>query len=112
MNMVTTRERQAATEQTTGLRAWLEQIDRMGQLRRVQGANANEDIGAATDVLQHAAESPAALFEQIPGYDPSFRVLVNGFGSTDRIALTLGIPTGLTKQKVSDVGRQKIRVME
>src|SRR5919206_233588 len=50
-----------------GLRAWLEEIDRMGQLRRVHGANAEEEIGAATDVLQHAAESPAALFDQNPG---------------------------------------------
>ncbi|TME37555.1 MAG: UbiD family decarboxylase, partial [Chloroflexi bacterium] len=70
------------------------EIEQMGQLRRVHGANAEEDIGAATDVLQHAAESPAALFDQIPGYDPSFRVLVNGFGATDRIALTLGLSLG------------------
>src|SRR5207248_7925761 len=110
--MVTMLERQAATEQTTGLRAWLEQIDRMGQLRRVHGANAEADIGAATDVLQHAAESPAALFDQIPGYDPEFRVLVNGFGSTDRIALTLGLPLGMSKVGVSDAWRQKIRGMQ
>src|SRR5579859_4078504 len=107
--MVTTLERQTATQQTTGLRAWLAEIERMGQLRRVHGANAEEEIGAATDVLQHAAESPAALFDQIPGYDRDFRVLVNGFGSTDRIALTLGLPLGLSKVAVSDQWRHKIR---
>src|SRR5947209_5329953 len=109
--MVMSLERQssASQQQLSGLRAWLEQIDRMGQLRRVHGASAEEDIGAATDVLQHAAESPAAIFDQIPGYDPDFRVLVNGFGATDRIALTLGLPAGMTKQAVSDAWRQKIR---
>jgi 4-hydroxy-3-polyprenylbenzoate decarboxylase len=92
-----------------GLRAWLEEVERLGELRHIRGANVEEDIGAATDVLQHTAESPAALFEQIPGFDQSFRVLVNSFGSTDRIALTLGLPLGLSKSALSDAWRQKIR---
>src|SRR5438874_13825692 len=84
----------------------------MGQLRRIHGANADEDIGAATDVLQHAPESPAALFDQIPVYDSNFRVLVNSFGATDRIALTLGLKPGLTKVQVSDEWRKRIRGMQ
>jgi 4-hydroxy-3-polyprenylbenzoate decarboxylase len=111
---VTIKEPRAATEggqSYTDLRDWLERIDRLGQLRYVHGANAEEEIGAATDVLQHAAESPAAIFDQVPGYDPSFRVLVNGFGSTDRIALTLGVPLGRHKVEVSDLWRQKIKAM-
>src|SRR5438067_2986751 len=112
MLMAVTLEREAQTGQMTGLRAWLEEIDRMGQLRRIHGANAEEDIGAATDVLQHTPESPAALFDQIPGYDPNFRVLVNSFGATDRIALTLGLRPGLTKVQVSDEWRKRIRGMQ
>src|SRR5919197_3446469 len=92
-----------------GLRGWLEQIERLGQLRAVHGANAEEEIGAATDVLQHAAESPAAVFDQVPGYDPRFRVLVNSFGATDRVALTLGLPLGLSKVELSEEWRRKIR---
>ena len=109
--MAVTNERQQVTKAFgfSGLRQWIETVDRRGQLRRVQGANAEEEIGAATDVLQHAAESPATLFDRIPGYDPEFRVLVNSFGSIDRIALTLGLPQGLTKVQVSEAWRQKIR---
>lgn len=92
-----------------GLRGWLDQVERMGQLRHVQGANVEEEIGAATDVLQHAAESPAVMFDRVPGYEPSFRVLVNSFGSTDKIALTLGLPLGLSKVALSDAWRNKIR---
>jgi UbiD family decarboxylase len=111
--MVTTLEaRPAVTSQTGGLRAWLEQIDKLGQLRRVHGANSDDEIGAATDVLQHVAESPAAIFDQIPGYAPDFKVLVNSFGATDRIALTLGLPLGLSKVQVSDAWRKKIRGMQ
>ena len=56
----------------SGLREWLEAVDSLGQLRCVSGAGAEEEIGAATDVLQHTAESPAALFDQVPGYNPGF----------------------------------------
>lgn len=92
-----------------GLREWLSAIEKLGQLRHVSGANAEEEIGAATDVLQHTAESPATVFDQVPGYDPDFRVLVNSFGSTDRIALTLGLPLGRTRVEVSEAWREKIR---
>jgi 4-hydroxy-3-polyprenylbenzoate decarboxylase len=111
--MAVTRERRQLGEggdfSYRGLRQWLEAVDRLGQLRRVHGANAEEEIGAATDVLQHTAESPAALFDRIPGYDADHRVLVNSFGATDRIALTLGLPLGSTKVQVSEAWRQKIR---
>jgi 4-hydroxy-3-polyprenylbenzoate decarboxylase len=92
-----------------GLREWLDRVEALGQLRRVSGANAETEIGAATDVLQHHAESPTVIFDQVPGYDPSYRVLVNGFGSTDRIALTLGLPLGLSRVELSDAWRQRIR---
>jgi UbiD family decarboxylase len=95
--------------QYNGLRDWLEQVNRMGQLRVVEGANAEEEIGAATDVLQHATESPAAIFDRILGYEPGYRVLVNSFGATDRIALTLGLPLGQSKVELSDAWRQKIK---
>jgi 4-hydroxy-3-polyprenylbenzoate decarboxylase len=52
------------------------------------------------------------MFEQIQGYDPGFRVLVNGFGATDRIALTLGLPLGMSKVALSDAWRQKIKGLE
>src|SRR6266571_1916227 len=92
-----------------GLRGWLEQLERMGQLRLVHGANAEAEIGAATDVLQHVDGGPGVMFDQVPGYDPSFRVFVNGFGAIDRIALTLGLPLGRSKIEVSDAWRRKIK---
>ncbi|MDE3077752.1 MAG: UbiD family decarboxylase, partial [Chloroflexota bacterium] len=95
-----------------GLRGWLEEIDRMGQLRQVHGANAEEEIGAATDVLQHAAEAPAAMFDQVPGYASEFRVLVNGLGSTDRIGLALGMPAGLSKVELAKKWRERLKDLE
>jgi 4-hydroxy-3-polyprenylbenzoate decarboxylase len=112
--MATTIEREQVVQEEASLhykdlREWLDHVDRMGQLRFVHGANAEEEIGAATDVLQHTAEAPAVLFDQVPGYDPDFRVLVNSFGATDRVALTLGLPRGLSKVDLADAWRNKIK---
>src|SRR5690348_1378656 len=76
----------------TDLRDWLKHIDAMGVLRTVHGANIEEDIGMATDVLHHTAGSPAAIFDNIPGFGPDFRVLSNALNTHQRIAFTLGIP--------------------
>jgi UbiD family decarboxylase len=108
--MAVTEEREPKLEFTyLGLRSWLEKVEAMGQLQVVHGAGAEEEIGAATDVLQHHEGGSAVIFDQIPGYDPGFRVLVNGLGALDRIALTLGLPVGRTKLETSDAWRQKIR---
>ncbi|MEA2640940.1 MAG: hypothetical protein QOF51_2334, partial [Chloroflexota bacterium] len=75
----------------TDLRDWLRQIDAMGQLKHVNGANTENDIGQATDVLNHTPGAPAAIFDNIPGYAPGFRVLSNSLNTQERIAYTLGI---------------------
>ncbi len=90
------------------LRTWLRRVEELGELRRVDGATAEEDIGMATEVLHHANGSPAVMFDNIPGYRPGFRVLVNSFGSIRRIALTLGLPFDAPTQDIIAVWRQKL----
>src|SRR5437870_31280 len=93
----------------TDLRDWIRHIEAMGVLKTVHGANTEEDIGQATDVLHHTAGSPAAIFDAIPGYDPSFRVLVNAFNTHPRIAFTLGVPHDLTTAEMQDIWRRKLQ---
>jgi UbiD family decarboxylase len=73
------------------LREWLNVVDSFGELKRVQGANSEEDIGAITEMLDHNEESPCVLFDEIPNFKPGYRVLVNGIGSRLRQAVTLGL---------------------
>src|SRR3989475_12707098 len=75
----------------TGLRGWLRRVDALGELQTVRGANAEEDIGMATELLGRTRPSKATLFDEIPGYKKGFRVLSNGLGSFARIAVTLGL---------------------
>src|SRR6476660_3527491 len=91
------------------LREWLRHIDAMGDLKHVNGANVEEDIGQATDVLHHTPGSPAALFDNIPGYPAGFRVLVNSFNTHRRISYTLGVPHDATLAEMQEVWRHRRR---
>ena len=82
------------------LRQWIDEADKLGELRRVDGATWQEDIGLATELLQHDEKAPTALFDNIPGMPPGFRVLSNFFGGK-RMNMTLGFPTDLSKFELS-----------
>jgi len=80
-----------AKPQWRDTREWLERVQAVGELKDVRGATSEEDIGAITEMVDHAADSPAVLFDEIPGFEPGYRVLVNGMGSRKRQAITLGL---------------------
>ena len=61
------------------LRDWLKVVEDTGELKTVEGATWQEDIGMATELLNHTPQAPAALFDSIPGYPKGFRVLTNFF---------------------------------
>ncbi|MCL5958328.1 MAG: UbiD family decarboxylase, partial [Chloroflexi bacterium] len=90
------------------LRTWLQRVDEMGELRRIDGATCEEDIGLATEVLHRAERGPAAIFDNIPGYPSGYRVAVNNLGSIRRVALTLGLPVDADPQKLVALWRDKL----
>jgi 4-hydroxy-3-polyprenylbenzoate decarboxylase len=83
------------------LRSWIDQARKLGEVRDVEGANWQEEIGMATELLQHSDPAPAALFDKIPGYPAGYRVLTNFFGGK-RMNMTLGFPTELSRVELSD----------
>src|SRR5439155_9726552 len=90
------------------LRDWLRIVEEWGQLRVVRGADVEEGIGQATDVLHHTVGSPVAIFDDIPGYAPGFRVLVNSFQTHERVAFTLGVPHDRPLREMLDHWRQRL----
>lgn len=83
------------------LRSWIDQARSLEELRFVEGANWQEEIGMATELLEHSDPAPAVLFDKIPGYPPGYRILTNFFGSR-RKAMTLGLPVELTRIELSE----------
>lgn len=83
------------------LREWLERADELGELKKVDGASWEADIGNVTEMLHHTYPAPAVLFDNVPGCEPGFRVAVNTLGSNEKIAMTMGLPAGLSKVELS-----------
>ena len=77
-----------------GLRDWLEQVDKLGELRKVNGAHWDREMGAITQMLTEGGKgkAPAILFDEVPGYPKGYQTLYGQFSTIKRVALTLGLP--------------------
>src|SRR4249920_4115296 len=82
--------------QDDGLRSWLKQADDLGELRTIDGADWDLEIGGVADIVTERGSSPAVLFDSIKNYPKGYRVLVNSLGSTKRLGLSLGMPQDLS----------------
>ncbi len=89
-------------------RGWLDQVDKLGELRKVENATWQEDIGLITEVVGHTRGSPAVLCDKVPGCAPGYRVLVNPFHSFKRVALTLGLPLDLDVKAALKLWRERL----
>lgn len=73
------------------LRAFITQVERHGQLRRIEGADPHLEIGGITEVAAGMPGQPALLFDRIKGFVPGVRVFTNPLMTPARAALALGI---------------------
>ncbi len=83
------------------LREWIEEADKLGEVRYVDGLSWEREIGMATELLHHSDPAPAAVFDNIPGYPKGFRVLTNFFGGK-RQNMTIGFTEGLSRLELSE----------
>lgn len=74
------------------LRAWLDRVDRYGELRRIEGADPDLELGDIAALVSHSADNPAVLCDRLKGARPGYRVLLNTLGSNRRLALCLSLP--------------------
>src|SRR6266568_7810156 len=77
------------------LREWIARVDEIGELSRVDGADAASEIGGIVDLHMQDPGNPAVLFDRIVGYPSGHRLIANVITSNARVALTLGLPPDL-----------------
>ncbi len=74
------------------LRGFIGQIESLGELQKVNGADPQLEIGALTVLTARKSKShPALLFDQIKGHKKGFRILSNIVTTMNRSKLALGI---------------------
>ncbi|MFQ5850085.1 MAG: UbiD family decarboxylase [Candidatus Binatia bacterium] len=76
------------------------------QLKVVEGADCDLEIGAISEVSGSGREPPALLFDKISGYPKGFRVLVNMFQTQRRTSMALGLSDTLRGLALVNVIRQ------
>ena len=89
------------------LREWMDKVEEMGELLKVDGANWEIEIGTITDLYQQCPGSPALLFDKVPGYPEGFRVMSNSCMSLKRIAYSFDLPTDLSPTEMVLAWREK-----
>jgi UbiD family decarboxylase len=91
------------------LRAFLHCVEERGDLKRVEGAGWESEIGLITEWQAMLPDSPALLFDAVPGYRRGFRVASNLFTHHRRAAAALGLPLGASKLEHVQLWRERER---
>ncbi|MFH0914721.1 MAG: UbiD family decarboxylase [Chloroflexota bacterium] len=90
------------------LREFIDVIGGLGELKQVDHADWNLEIGALTELVAEK-RGPALLFDHIKDYPAGYRVLTNPFTTLRRTALVHGLSTELTALEMLKAWRDKLR---
>ncbi|HEY1371153.1 MAG TPA: UbiD family decarboxylase [Candidatus Binatia bacterium] len=82
------------------LREWLQQVDRLGELEKIDGVDWDLELATIAELANekfaaHERARPALLFDKIKGYPEGRRVAANLVSSVGRLSLTLGMDPAL-----------------
>ena len=88
------------------LREWIEKAKEIGELKVLEGADAEHEIGVIVQ-LNRRNMGPAILFDKIKGFKPGFRILTNSMSNIKTINLTFGLPIENTIEETIDALRIK-----
>ncbi|MFC2003094.1 UbiD family decarboxylase [Chloroflexota bacterium] len=72
------------------LREFIKSVDSLGELRVINGADWDLEIGGITEVAAASPNCPMLLFDKIKGYKPGYRVVANLLHTESRLAVALG----------------------
>jgi 4-hydroxy-3-polyprenylbenzoate decarboxylase len=82
------------------LRGWLEAVSSFGELRVLEGADWNQEIGAVAEVAAQSVNPPAVLFDKIKDYPAGRRVLTGIHNPTlKRQCLTNHLPLDYSRDQ-------------
>jgi UbiD family decarboxylase len=88
------------------LREFLEAAQSLGEVKAIEGADWNLEIGCITEIMAEK-EGPLLLFDAIPGYPQGFRLVTNFLGTPRRFALALGLPLDIPKLEMLKLWKER-----
>jgi 4-hydroxy-3-polyprenylbenzoate decarboxylase len=98
------------SQQYDGLRSFLAECEKLGEVKVVRDADWNLEIGALTETVSELIDEPPALmFDEIKGYPKGFRVLSIPTASRVRMALALGLPPDTPKMEIVKYAANRLK---
>ncbi len=98
------------SEQYDGLRSFLADCEKEGEVKTIKNADWDLEIAALTEtVCEQVDEPPALMFDEIKGYPKGFRVLSIPTASRKRVCLMLGFPLDTPKMEIVKQAAKKLR---
>ena len=83
------------------LRKWLEEAQKLGEVKEVNGLSWERDIGMVSEMAASTDNAPCFVCADAPGTIKGSRLLLNFFDGR-RKNMTLGFPTEMSKVELSD----------
>lgn len=94
------------------LREFIEAARVLRDVKDIHGAHWDLEIGALTEIFAARESFPLLLFNQIPGYPPSYRVASNLLNHPRRIALASGMQPDLSKREMVYRWKQLLKALK
>ncbi|MDP2916317.1 MAG: UbiD family decarboxylase [Dehalococcoidia bacterium] len=90
------------------LRQFIQMTEEMGELKTIEGAHWNLEIGAICRLVGAGSDPRALLFDKIEGYKAGYRILANPFCTDKRVALGLGLTVETSRPELVRKLRDKL----
>lgn len=94
------------------LRAWLSKVEEKGELKHVEGADWNIELGTISALNAGSEKGSALLFDKIKGYPSGHRVLTCSVISRGRLELTFNLPESHSGLELVKAMREKLSEWE
>src|SRR4029453_1889138 len=91
------------------LRDYISTLEKLGQLKVIEGASCNLEIGAITEMATSQPNSPAVLFDSILGHKKGFRILTNFLAHKTRERMVYGVSEDLTDAEAVRFWKNKLK---
>ncbi|MBI4489487.1 MAG: UbiD family decarboxylase [Deltaproteobacteria bacterium] len=91
------------------LREYIQTLQTHGEIKILEGAKCDLEIGAITELASSIAECPAVLFDSIQGYSKGYRVLTNFLTNRFRERLVYGVSTDLSDSEAVKYWKEKLK---
>lgn len=92
-----------------GLREWLDEVERIGNLRHVSGVDPKLEMGILTEaVYRESTGRPTLLFEDSPGLAPGTRIVTNLFANFQNLCLASGLPADTSQREFDRTWDQRL----